>query len=217
MNEALEGLGSGGVAPRPARIAHLVFILDLTGSREPRLRHARKATAEMFEAVKKIGSVMLKLIYYRGCRELRSTDWESSADVVSRAMQKLSTCTGKTQIARALRVVMEKETEPFSGVVFIGGHCEDNPGELRELAGEFRRKGIPIYVFHECADGDDTALAAQPMFHHLATASRGVYSEFAPEKSSAVLRELLSTVAAFSAAGVEGVWQIGSAETPEAR
>lgn len=50
----------------------------------------------------------------------------------------------------------------------------------------------------------------------MAEASGGVYCEF-NGNSGEVLREMLSSVAAFAAAGHEGVKRIGRAATPEAR
>ena len=50
----------------------------------------------------------------------------------------------------------------------------------------------------------------------MAKSSGGVYSEFRPD-SSEVMRELLSTVAAFSAAGHEGVKQVAQPVTAAAR
>jgi hypothetical protein len=50
----------------------------------------------------------------------------------------------------------------------------------------------------------------------MAEISGGVYVEFKPD-SGAVLREVLSSVAAFAAGGSEAVKQVGRAVTPEAR
>jgi hypothetical protein len=224
MNEALARLGQvearvsyetetrGGAR----RCGLLVFILDLTGSRKASLRQARIATAEMFTAVKRIGAVAVKLIYYRGDDECKASDWQDDPEIISRAMRKLSCETGATQIARALRRVLEGEREPVAGVVFIGDHNEDNPEELVRLAAALGEKGVPVFVFHECADDDERAREARPVFMGMAAASNGAYCEFEPD-SSAQLGELLSTVAAFSAAGIEGVKQVGLAATPQAR
>ena len=198
------------------RSGRLAFILDLTGSRKASLRRARIATAEMFTAVKRIGSVAVRLIYFRGEDECKSSEWESDPEIISRAMQRLSVETGETQIARALRRVLEREQEPVSGVVFIGDHCEDDPAELARLAAALGEKHIPVFVFHECADGDRRALEAKPVFEGMAAASSGAYCGFKPD-SSAELGELLSTVAAFSAGGIEGVKQVPQVTTPQAR
>jgi len=219
MTEALARLAA--VEMREAkgavrRSGRLVFILDLTGSRKASLRRARIATAEMFTAVKRIGAVAVKLIYYRGEEECKASAWESDPEIISRAMQRLSVETGGTQIARALRRVLAGEQEPVSGVVFIGDHCEDDPAELAQLAAALGEKHVPVFVFHECADDDGRAVEARPVFRRMAEASNGVYSEFEPD-SSAQLGELLSTVGAFSAGGIEAVKQVPQVTTAQAR
>lgn len=226
MNEALARIAHSAVtetrrgaehADRPARVSkpgRLVFVLDLTSSRGPSLHRARIATAAMFDAIKRISSVAVKLIYFRGDSECRAGSWERDPAVVSRAMQRLSCELGMTQIARALQCVLKRETE-VSGVVFIGDHCEDDPEELARVAA-LGKKQTPIFVFHECPDDDERAREARPVFKRMAEISGGMYSEVEPE-SGKVLSELLSSVAAFSTAGIEGVKQVEPATTPQAR
>jgi len=199
----------------PPQMARLAFVLDLTGSRSASLQKARIATAAMFDTIRAIGSVAVKMIYFRGARECKASAWESDPAVVSRTMQQLSCATGATQIGRALRQVLI-ESETPAAVVFIGDHCEDDPRELVALSAELGKRNAPLYVFHECGDDDARSLAAQPVFTRVAEASGGVYCEFRPDAGD-VLRELLSSVAAFSSAGKEGVTQIGRAATPQAR
>jgi hypothetical protein len=219
MNAALERLGQVEVREQiPARRGgRLIFGLDLTGSREASLRHARIATAAMFDTIKAIGAVAVKLVYYRGASECRAGEWHDDPCVVSAAMLRLSCKSGHTQIRKVLRHALN-EKEPLSGVVFIGDHCEDTDDgyELDDLAVKLGQKGIPIFVFHEVNDQDVFALRATPIFEHMAKVSGGVYAEFKPS-SGAVLRELLATVAVFSAAGHEGFKQVGQPLTPEAR
>ena len=220
MNEALARIGridvieTRGAARRAGR---LMFAVDLTSSREATLREARIATAAMFEALKSIEAdrLAVKLVYYRGSRECRSSGWEKDAGVLRRAMEKLSCKAGYTQIARVLRLALA-EKEPLSGIVFVGDHCEEDGWELDELAAALGEKHIPVFVFHECADDNTLWQQAQPIFRGMANASGGAYCPFGAG-SAAALRELLSTVAAFSAAGIEGVKQVPQATTPEAR
>jgi hypothetical protein len=219
MNEALARLGhleARPNGPSPARRSgRLLFGLDLTGSREHGLRQARIATAAMFDTVKALGAVAVKLVYYRGSNELRATEWHDDPGIVSRAMLGLSCKTGETQIWKVLRFAL-RETEKLSGVVFVGDHCEDNEDVILPLAECLGVKGIPIFVFHEIADHDTRSLEARPIFERMAAASKGVYVEFRPD-SGAVLREMLSAVAVYSAAGHEGLKQLGQPLTPEAR
>lgn len=169
----------------------------------------------MFDTIKALGAVAVKLVYYRGSDECRATEWHSDPDILSASMRRLSCETGETQIARVLRLALaEKET--VCGMVFVGDHCEDDPGELRELAARLGQRSMPLFVFHECADHDERSLNAKPVFKRMAEASGGVYVEFKPD-SGVVLREMLGSVGALAAAGAEGVRQAALPKTPEAR
>lgn len=201
--------------PELRRRGYLLFGLDLTGSREASLSSARLATATMFDTIKAIGSVAVKLIYYRGNRECRTSAWHNDPAVVSRTMQGLTCESGYSQIRRVLRGALD-ERAPLNAVVFIGDHCEEQADELTGLAAELGDRSIPLFIFHECADSDQRALEAKPLFKRMAEISGGVYCEFKPS-SADVLRELLSTVGAFSVAWQEGVKEVGPAVTPEAR
>jgi hypothetical protein len=217
MNTALERLGGGGiVTPVPAKgSGRLIVALDLSGSRAESLKQARKATAAMFEAIKAIGAVSVRLVYYRGLRECRASKWHDNPHALSESMLRLSCESGLTQIARTLRVALT-EKENLSGMVFVGDHCEEEPYELEDLAEKLGRKSVPLFVFHECADRNEQSLHAKPIFMRMAKLSGGVYTEFRPD-SGAILRELLTTLAVFSAAGVEGLKGTGQPDTPEAR
>jgi hypothetical protein len=211
MNEALAKLGKVEMKRGAGR---LIFGLDLTSSREASLRHARIATAAMFDTIQAIGAVAVKLVYYRG-NECRASEWHDDAAVVGRAMLRLSCEAGYTQIARLLRLAL-KEREKLSGVVFVGDHCEDDHDELLGLARTLGQCSTPLFMFHECTDNDERSLQAKPLFRRMAEVSGGVYVEFKPD-SGAVLREVLSSVAAFAAGGADAVKQVGRAATPEAR
>jgi hypothetical protein len=215
MNAALKRLG-GVMRPLQARsVARLIVALDLTGSRAESLKQAQKATAAMFEAIKSIGAVAVKLVYFRGSCECKAGAWHDDAGIVSRSMLSLSCKTGETQIARVLRLALA-EKESVSGLVFIGDHCEDDAGELLALADTLGGRSLPLFIFHEIVDHDSRALDARPLFEQMAKRSGGVYVEFKPD-SGAVLKELLANVAAFSASGAEGVGRMALPATSEAR
>ncbi len=170
----------------------LIFGLDLTGSRQASLLQARRATASMLEAIKEIGTVAVKLIYYRGDSECRASEWHDDPDVLSASMARLTCQTGYTQIARLLQLALA-EKHKVSGVVFIEETiCEDDAQMLLGLAERLGKTSIPLYVFHECSDFDHRSLKAQPVFKKMANVSGGVYCEFKPD-SGAALRELLRT------------------------
>jgi len=195
--------------------ARLIFGLDLTASREASLNQARIATAAMFDAIKEIGKLAVKLVFYRGADECRQSKWYDDATILCRSMLKLACETGETQIARLLRMVLV-ETEQISAVVFIGDHSEDDGDELRTLAQMLGQRSIPLFIFHECADSDQCSLNAKPIFKSMAELSGGVYVEFRKD-SSAALREMLANVAAYSTAGIEGIGRLALPETSEAR
>jgi hypothetical protein len=221
MNEALARIGAIDANPAPVlparQAGRLLFAVDLTSSREPTLREARIATAAMFDTLKSIGAgrLAVKLVYFRG-RECKAGGWEHDPAALKRAMDKLSCIAGYTQIGQVLRLAL-KEKEPLSGVVFIGDACEENSGELRELASRLGEKGVPLFMFHDYSGRDTNKVeAAGPVFDAMAEASHGAYCQFGAVSAEA-LRELLSTVAAFSAGGVEAVKQAPQVATPEAR
>jgi len=168
----------------------------------------------MFNTIKSLGAVAVKLVYYRGS-ECRAGAWHDDPGVVSAAMLRLSCKTGYTQIGKVLRFALD-EKQPLSGLVLIVDHFEEDADELAGLAQKLGAKGIRIFAFHECSDHDARSLEARPVFECMAELSGGLYSEFKTD-SGATLRELLATVAVFSAAGHEGLKQIGQPLTPEAR
>jgi hypothetical protein len=98
MNEALARLDQIGLKRAdPVRSGRLIFGLDLTGSRTASLKSARQATAAMFDTIKAIGSIAVKLIYYRG-DECRASKWHDDPHVISESMRRLSCEVGMTQI-----------------------------------------------------------------------------------------------------------------------
>jgi hypothetical protein len=216
MNDALARFGiSYDPTPQIRASGHLLFGLDLTASREESLRQARIATASMFETVAAIGNIRVKLAWYRGKDECKVGRWHDDAEFLCRSMRNLACESGCTQIGRILRLALAMN-EKLSALVFVGDHCHDELDALPGLAGELRKKSIPIFIFHECRDNDRQAIDSKPMFKKLAELSGGAYVEFKPN-SGKVLRELMSSVGAFSAEGSEGVKRMPKASTKEAR
>lgn len=193
----------------------LIMALDLTGSRESSLKEARIATASMLSAIKSFGTIVVKLAYFRGESECRATGWQQDAEIISNTMRRLNCEVGQTQIARILKLVLQ-EPRQICGAVYIGDHCEDEPGELESVACALDGRGIPLWVFHECADNDGSSIKAKPIFKRVAAMSGGAYVEFKPDSAEA-LREMLLNVGALTAAGLEGLRRIEAPKTPEAR
>ena len=190
----------------------LIFAIDLTRSRKACLQQARIATAAMFETIRNIGGIAIKLVYFRGYDECRATNGFLDAALLSRSMLRLSCEHGETQIGRVLRMVLAEKQE-ISGVVYIGDECEEDGDELVRLAVQLGQRSLPLFMFHECSDKKRFAVEVKPLFKRMAEASGGVYVEFAPD-SGLILNELLAGIAAFSAAGTAGLRQL---EPPQSR
>ena len=109
-----------------------------------------------------------------------------------------------------------RKKQKLSGVVFIGDHCEERPEQLLALAETLGTRSLPLFIFHECADHDAWSLQAKPLFERMAKLSGGVYVEFKPD-SGAVLKELLSGIAALSVGGVKAVERMALPTTSEGR
>jgi len=202
MNDALARFGIGyDPTPQVRASGHLLFGLDLTQSREPTLEQARIGTAAMFDAIAGIGNVSVKLAWYRGRYECEKSQWYDDPGILCRSMLSLSCQAGGTKIIRLLRLALEEETK-LSGMVFIGDHCEEDKGELLELAKTLGRKSIPLFIFHESVNSD--ARRARGQFKKMAKLSGGAYMEFKPD-SGTVLREALTTLAAFAVGGMERI------------
>jgi len=197
--------------------ARLMFGLDLTESRKATLDDARISIAAMFKALSKINAgIAVKLAYFRGWDgECRASEWHTDPEVLTGAMERLSCKSGETQIAKILRLALRDEKP--SGVIYVGDTCEEKSAELVGLAAALGQKRTPIFVFHDLAGNDpDAVKRAEPVFRRMAEVSGGAYSAFG-EGSAAALRELLSTVAAFSSGGAAAVQRIEPVTTPQAK
>jgi hypothetical protein len=220
MRKSLDQIEGGRersvVVPRRSqRQPRLLIGLDLTSSREWGLGEARIATAAMFAAIREVGNIAVKLTYFRGHSECRESAWHDNPDILSRSMMGLGCEAGETQIGRILKAAL-RQFEELSGIVYVGDHCEEPHGELERLATELGSRGVPLFIFHECADDDRRSRRAKPLFRRMAERSGGFYVEFKPS-SHRVLSELLSNVAAYAAKGTEGIERIELPETAEAR
>ena len=212
MNAALERLGQAEVKGRvrETRGAALLFGIDLTASRERSLKEARIATAAMFDAVAAVGPVSVKLVWWRA-GEVEAEPWRNDAGAVCRSLLSLSCKAGGTRIGEVLRMA-ESERGPVSAVVLVVDTCEEYDEGLAAIAARLGRKRIPVFVFHE--GKGDLGFMERGTLEAIANASGGVYCPF-DAGSGEALRELLSTVAAFSAAGCEGVKRVGLPVTVE--
>jgi hypothetical protein len=199
-------------SPTPAGgCGRLIFALDATASRGPTWDQACMIQAEMFEATAAIGGLEIRLVYYRGYAECRSSRWVSSAAELHQLMRTVSCVGGNTQIERVLsHVIAETKRQRVSALVFIGDCMEEKVDQLCHLAGELGSLGVPVFLFHEGRDA--TAAAA---FKQIATLSRGAYLSF-DLASIDRLRELLGAVAVYAAAGRDALLEYSQKRGGEA-
>ncbi|MBI2585326.1 MAG: VWA domain-containing protein, partial [Rhodospirillales bacterium] len=79
--------------------------------------------------------------------------------------------------------------------VFVGDAFEEDIDAVGKVAGELGLLGVPAFMFHE---GDDPL--AGFAFQQVARLTNGAYCQF-DSSSARALRELLSAVAVYAAAG----------------
>jgi len=182
----------------------LMFALDATASREPSWDRACRLQGEMFEATAALGGLDVKLVYYRGFNECRSSRWLSNAAVLHRVMRRVFCLGGETQIERVLaHALSETRARRVNAVVFVGDAMEENVDRLCQLAGELGLNGVPVFLFHE---GHDPVAARA--FQHIARLSRGAYLRF-DSGSADRLKDLLGAVAVYAAGGYRALSAYG--------
>src|ERR1700694_2045007 len=80
----------------------LVFALDATMSRQPTWDMACALQADMFREASAVGSLDIRLVYYRGFNECRATGWISDSAKLAKLMGKIDCRGGNTQIGKVL-------------------------------------------------------------------------------------------------------------------
>lgn len=200
------------MAPAPGTRGRLVFALDATMSRQPTWDMACALQADMFREAASLGSLDIRLIYYRGFDECRATRWISDSAELARLMAKIDCRGGNTQIGKVLSEARRDATA--SGVralVFVGDAMEESVDELCTKAGELGMLKVPIFMFQE---GHDPA--AEQAFREIARLSGGAWCRFDPG-AAAQLRELLRAAAAYAAGGREALLRLSAREAGAAR
>ncbi|TYL21612.1 VWA domain-containing protein, partial [Streptococcus pyogenes] len=92
-----------GMSPhRAGARGRLVFALDATMSRQPTWDMACTLQADMFREAGALGSLDIRLVYYRGFNECRATGWISDSAQLARLMSKIDCQGGNTQIGKVL-------------------------------------------------------------------------------------------------------------------
>src|SRR3954470_12907198 len=181
---------------RPGAKGRLVFALDATMSRQPTWDMAYALQADMFREAAALGSLDIRLVYYRGLNECRATGWISDSAQLAKLMSKIDCQGGNTQIGK---VLSEARREAFASavraVVFVGDAMEEQVDDLCTKAGELGLLKVPVFMFQEGHD-----VAAEHAFREIARLTGGAWCRFDPG-AAAQLRELLRAVAAYAAGG----------------
>jgi hypothetical protein len=181
----------------------LVFALDATMSRQPTWDMACTLQADMFREAAALGSLDIRLVYYRGLNECRASGWISDSADLARLMGKIDCRGGNSQIGKVLSETRrEAVASGVRALVFVGDAMEENVDDLCAKAGELGLLKVPVFMFQEGADA-----TAEQAFREIARLSGGAWCRFDPGSASQ-LRELLSAAAAYAAGGREALLRL---------
>jgi hypothetical protein len=196
----------------PGSRGRLIFALDATMSRQPTWDMACALQADMFREAGAIGSLDIRLVYYRGLSECRATGWISDSAQLAKLMSKIDCRGGNTQIGKVLSEARrEAAASGVRAVVFVGDAMEERIDDLCAKAGELGLLNVPVFMFQEGHDTD-----AEAAFKEIARLSRGAYCKFDPG-AAAQLRELLRAAAAYAAGGREALLRLSKSASGAAR
>src|SRR3981189_2454973 len=178
----------------------LVFALDATMSRQPTWDMACALQADMFREAASLGSLDIRLVYYRGLNECRATGWISNSAQLAKLMSKIDCQGGNTQIGKVLSEARrEAVASAVRAVVFVGDAMEEAVDDLCAKAGELGLLKVPVFMFQEGHDA-----VAEQAFREISRLTGGAWCRFDPG-AAAQLRELLRAAAAYAARGREAV------------
>ena len=184
-----------------------MFALDATMSRQPTWDMACTLQADMFREAAALGSLDIRLVYYRGFNECRTSGWISDSAQLAKLMEKIDCRGGNTQIGKVLAEARREATaSAVRAVVFVGDAMEENVDELCAKAGELGMLKVPVFMFQEGHDG-----AAEHAFREIARLTGGAWCKFDPG-AAAQLRELLRAAAAYAAGGREALKRLSARE-----
>jgi hypothetical protein len=190
----------------------LVFALDATMSRQPTWDMACALQADMFREAASIGSLDIRLVYYRGFNECRASGWISDSAQLARLMTSIDCRGGNTQIGKILAESRREATvSAVRAVVFVGDAMEESADELCAKAGELGLLKVPVFMFQEGHDA-----TAEQAFREIARLSGGAWCRFDPG-AAGQLRELLRAAAAYAAGGREALKLMSRSENGAAK
>lgn len=190
----------------------LVFALDATMSRQPTWDMAVRLQADMFREAASVGSLDIRLVYYRGLNECRATEWISDPAKLATLMSRIACEGGQTQIRRVLMDARkEAKRDGVRAIVFVGDAMEESVDALCAVAGELGLLKVPVFMFQEGHDA-----VAEQAFREVARLSGGAFCRFDPG-AAAQLRELLRAVAAYAAGGRKALAELARQGTSAQR
>jgi hypothetical protein len=187
----------------PGARGRLVFALDATMSRQPTWDMACALQADMFREAAALGSLDIRLVYYRGLNECRASGWISDTAQLAKLMARIDCRGGNTQIGKVLSEARrEAAASAVRAVVFVGDAMEEKVDDLCRKAGELGLLKVPVFMFQEGHDG-----TAEQTFREIARLTGGAWCRFDPG-AAAQLRELLRAAAAYAAGGREALLRL---------
>ena len=190
----------------------LIFALDATMSRQPTWDMACALQADMFREAASLGSLDIRLVYYRGLNECRASGWISDSAQLAKLMSKIDCRGGNTQIGKVLSEARrEAVASGVRAMVFVGDAMEESVDELCVRAGELGMLKVPAFMFQEGHDG-----IAEHAFREIARLTGGAWCRFDPG-AAAQLRELLRAAAAYAAGGREALLRLSKSGSGAAR
>jgi hypothetical protein len=190
----------------------LIFALDATMSRQPTWDMACALQADMFREAASLGSLDIRLVYYRGFNECRASAWISDSAQLAKLMGKIDCRGGNTQIGKVLTEARREATSSgVRAIVFVGDAMEESVDELCARAGELGMLKVPAFMFQEGHDAN-----AEQAFREIARLTGGAWCKFDPG-AAAQLRELLRAAAAYAAGGRDALKRLSSRESGAAK
>lgn len=190
------------------RRGRLIFALDATMSRQPTWDMACTLQGDMFREAASLGSLDIRLVYYRGFNECRATGWISESAKLAHLMGKIDCRGGNTQIAKVLSDARREAVASFvRAVVFVGDAMEEDVDDLCVRAGELGLLKVPVFMFQE---GHDPLV--ERAFREIARLTGGAWCRFDPG-AAAQLRELLRAAAAYAAGGREALKRLSQSQS----
>src|SRR3954453_3497569 len=109
----------------PQARGRLIFALDATMSRQPTWDMACALQADMFREAAALGSLDIRLVYYRGLNECRASTWVSDTAHLPRLMSGIACRGGNPQMGGVLPDGRsEAVASGVRAIVFVGDAME---------------------------------------------------------------------------------------------